>query len=123
MSARLPAILLAAALLAGCAATDRGAAPENPATLDSRESFSDSRTRVGRVIRVEQGEHADWVLLDAGYERNVRTGMNITVRRQGKAIASLVVAETTARTAAALILDLTPNQTVQAGDSAHITTN
>ena len=122
MLARLPVLLLAAALLAGCAAKSPQAAPES-ASPESFDPSLDARVRVGRVLRVEQGEQADWVLLDAGFERNLRPGMNITVRRQGKVIASLVVAETTAETAAALILDLNPNQTVQAGDSAHITTN
>lgn len=106
--------------MAGCA-TRPGA---TEASAPFRDDIpQDDQRGVGRVLRIEAGENADWVLLDAGYERNVSPGMKITVRRQGKVIATLVVAETTAQAAAALILELTPQETVQPGDSAHITTN
>lgn len=126
MIARVLVAVAATCLLAGCATRRDNASSTQAADAAPALDFDpqrDAKTRVGRVERVEAGETADWVLLDAGYERNVSPGMKITVRRQGKAIATLVVAETTAQAAAALILELTPNQTVQPGDSAHITTN
>lgn len=126
MIARISAVCLVACVFAGCTTRPESADTDSSTATLAAPDYSaehDANVRVGQVTKVEPGENADWVLLDAGSERNVRSGMKITVRRQGKVIASLVVAETTAHAAAALILDLTPNQTVRSGDSAHITTN
>ncbi len=116
MFARLSAaLLLLAALAAGCTtAEDRNPSPDFAPVTDGRGA--------GEVLRVRTGTHADLVILNAGYAAGVRPGMNLILSRQGKAIASLVVAEATQDSAAALILDLTPDETVKAGDSAKVKT-
>lgn len=114
MFARLPALFLFAALAAGCAAGDSDTAPASAPLAEGRG--------VGEVVRVQAGARADLVILNAGYAAGVRPGMQLHLSRQGKAIASLVVAEATQDSAAALILDLSPNETVKAGDSAKVKT-
>lgn len=109
--------MLLAAFAAGCA-TKVDPAPALPAP---GPAFT-SAAGVGEVVRVETGAQTDLVIINAGYARNVRPGMQLSLSRQGNAIASLVVAEATQESAAALILDLTPNQTVKAGDSAKVKT-
>ena len=109
--------LLLAALATGCAAKD-DTATISPAPGDAFTSAAG----VGEVVRVETGTQTDLVIINAGYARNIRPGMKLSLSRQGKAIASLVVAEATQDSAAALITDLTPNETVKAGDSAKVKT-
>ena len=115
MFARISALLLLAALAAGCSSA------ENPNPAPDSAPLSEGRG-VGEVVRIQAGKHADLVILNAGYAAGVRPGMQLILSRQGKAIASLVVAEATQDSAAALILDLTPNETVKAGDSAKVKT-
>lgn len=109
-------MFLLAAFAAGC--TTAADSENSPAT----EAAEQAGPRVGEVIRIKSGTHADLVIINAGYGRNIRPGMQLSLSRQGKAIASLVVAEATQESAAALILDLTPNETVKAGDSAKVKT-
>jgi hypothetical protein len=113
---RFAAVFLLSAFAAGC---NTAADPGNSPAPDAAEVAGQ---RVGEVLRVEAGTHADIVIINAGYGRNIRPGMQLSLSRQGKAIASLVVAEATQDGAAALILDLTPNETVTAGDSAKVKT-
>lgn len=111
----IPALLLAV-LAAGCAGSGE------PETDLAEQAAYFNAPEVGKVIRIETGSDTDVVIIDAGYARNVRPGMKLSLSRQGKAIASLVVAEATRDSAAALILDLTPNENVKAGDSAKVKT-
>jgi hypothetical protein len=113
---RFAAVFLLAAFAAGCTTAVK---PENSPAPEAAEQAGQ---RVGEVLRVETGTHADIVIINAGYGRNIRPGMQLSLSRQGKAIASLVVAEATQDGAAALILDLVPNETVKAGDSAKVKT-
>ena len=108
--------LCLAAFASGCSETG------DTETDSATQAAFYNAPEVGRVLRIESGVNTDLVIINAGYARNVRPGMKLTLSRQGKAIASLVVAEATQDSAAALILDLTPNETVKAGDSAKVKT-
>jgi hypothetical protein len=76
----------------------------------------------GHVEKVITASSTDLVLLDAGYKQNIRPGMVCLVEQEGKAIASLSIAESTLDHAVGLILTLAPGAVIKAGDTAKIKT-
>ena len=81
-------------------------------------------SNMAKVLKVETGLSADLVLLDGGLEQGLSRGMVCTVERdiQSISIGELIIIESQNDGSAALILDLTNNSTIQAGDSIRIKT-
>lgn len=75
-----------------------------------------------QVRKIVSGTTSDLVLLEGGYRQNIRPGMVCLVEQSGRAIAALVIAESTADHAVALILELAPRAAIKAGDTAKIKT-
>ncbi|MET0261804.1 MAG: hypothetical protein ABW223_02815 [Rariglobus sp.] len=75
-----------------------------------------------RVVAVQPTRIADVVLLGAGFEAGLRQGMVFNVVRGGTEIAEIVLVELRPRAGAALILQLAPGQSIQAGDTATVKT-
>jgi hypothetical protein len=74
------------------------------------------------VVAVQATRVADVVLLGAGFEAGLRQGMVFNVSRSGMEIAEIVLVELRSRAGAALILQLAPGQSIQAGDIATVKT-
>jgi hypothetical protein len=60
---------------------------------------------------------ADLVLIRAGHDNGLRNGMTLRVSRNGHPVGELLLVELRRQAAAALILSLEPNQTIQPGDT------
>lgn len=71
---------------------------------------------VSAIASVVAGADADLVVLADGYEHGLRRGMVLTASADGTAKGRLLVAETTANRAVALILELTGPAPFAAGD-------
>lgn len=77
----------------------------------------------GAVVRqVESTAVADLVILDGGFESELRQGMICRVERQGVQIADLLVVELRPALSASLLLHVVPGQSVRAGDVARVKT-
>ncbi len=74
------------------------------------------------VQKVVAGTSADLVLLDSGMEKNFCTGALCVVERNGDSVAELIIAESDAERAVALITQLNTNQTILTGDSVRLKT-
>lgn len=74
------------------------------------------------VVAVQATRVADVVLLGAGFEAGLRQGMVLNVTRAGVGIAEVVLVDLRPRAGAALILQLVPGQSIQAGDTATVKT-
>lgn len=74
------------------------------------------------VVAVQPTRVADVVLLGAGFEAGLRQGMVFSVVRGGEAIAEIVLVDLRPRASAALILQLSPGQSIRAGDTATVKT-
>ncbi|MSU64860.1 MAG: hypothetical protein EXS38_01875 [Opitutus sp.] len=81
------------------------AAPATPAT---------------KVVIVEANRVADLVLLDGGFDVGLRPGMVCRVMRDNSEIAEILLVELRPTCSAALIMALTPKQSIRAGDLARI---
>jgi hypothetical protein len=74
------------------------------------------------VVAVQATRVADIVLLGAGFEAGLRQGMVFNISRAGQDIAEIVLVELRPRAGAALILELSPGQSIRAGDVATVKT-
>lgn len=75
--------------------------------------------QVGEVI---SGATTDLVRLNSGYRQNLRPGIICTIEKNNRTAATLIIAAATTDAAIALILDLQPEQSITAGDTARIKT-
>lgn len=74
------------------------------------------------VVGVRTTRVADLVLLGAGFDAGLRQGMVCRVTRGNADIAEVLLVELRDHASAALILTLTPKQSVRAGDLAIVKT-
>lgn len=74
------------------------------------------------VVAVQATRVADIVLLGAGFEAGLRQGMVFNITRAGAEIAEIILVELRPRACAALILQLAPGHSIQAGDTATVKT-
>jgi len=74
------------------------------------------------VSSINQNLSADVVILNGGLEQGLRRGMVCTAERNIKTIGELIIIESNSNCAAALILDLETNTTIQPGDTVRIKT-
>ena len=74
------------------------------------------------VVAVQPTRVADVVLLGAGFDAGLRQGMVFTVVRNGVQVAEIVLVDLRPRASAALILQLAPDQSIRAGDTATVKT-
>lgn len=84
-----------------------------------------SAEAVGRasVVQVVASSSTDLVVLASGYNQGFRPGNVCTVTRSGRALGSVVVAESTEQRAVALILSLDDNARIAAGDVVNLRAN
>jgi hypothetical protein len=74
------------------------------------------------VVGVRTTRVADLVLLGAGFDAGLRQGMVCRITRGNADIAEVLLVELRDHASAALILTLTPTQSVRAGDLATVKT-
>lgn len=91
-------------------------APEAAGTISFTESNAAS------VTAIYAGNAADVIILGAGYEQNFCTGAFCRVERAGVPVAEIIIAEASRERAAALIIQLENNQTIQTGDTVKLKT-
>ena len=72
------------------------------------------------VLAVQPTRVADLVLLRGGFDAGLRQGMVCRITRGSAAIAEVLLVETRPACSAALILSVTPKQSIRAGDLAAI---
>lgn len=75
-----------------------------------------------RVTQVVSASSADIVVLDAGYEAGLRQGMICSVTRGSEKLGELVLVELRPSVASALIVNLTPDRSLQLGDTVLVKT-
>ncbi len=75
-----------------------------------------------RVETVGSSLASDYVVLAGGLESGLRTGMVCRVVRGPDEVAEIVIIEARTAAAAALILQLSDNQSIRAGDLARVKT-
>ena len=73
------------------------------------------------VVAIEPTRVADLVLLRGGFDAGLRQGMICTLTRGTAAIAEVLVVDVRPAHSAALILNVTPQQSIRSGDLAAIT--
>ena len=73
-----------------------------------------------QVVTVQPSRVADLVLLGHGFDAGLRQGMVCRVTRGTTDIAEVLLVELRTTCSAALILNLSPNQSIHAGDLARI---
>ena len=72
------------------------------------------------VAAVQPTRVADLVLLNAGFDASLRSGMVCRVTRGATDIAEVLLVEVRPAASAALILSLAPKQSIRAGDLARV---
>ena len=72
------------------------------------------------VVVVQGTRIADVVLLGAGFEAGLRQGMVCSIKRAGVPIAEVVLVDLRPSASAALIVQLTPGQSIRSGDAATV---
>ncbi|MGH7944622.1 MAG: hypothetical protein ACREH8_18840 [Opitutaceae bacterium] len=75
---------------------------------------------VASVIAVEPTRVADLILLRGGFDAGLRQGMVCRVTRGAIAIAEVLLVELRPAHSAAVILSVTPKQSIRAGDVASV---
>ena len=83
-------------------------------------SFALAASPVAQVVNVQPTSVADLVLLDHGFNAGLRQGMICRVTRGTTDIAEVLLVELRPACSAALILSVTPKQSIRAGDVAAI---
>ena len=85
----------------------------------------ESAEAVGRaqVLEVIAGRSTDLVVLANGYNQGFRPGTVCTVTRAGRALGSVIVAESSEQRAVALILSLDEKARILAGDTVNLRAN
>ncbi len=83
------------------------------------EKFSPEQVRVASIIETSR---LPLVMLDAGYDKNIRPGILCLVEQHGQAISLLVIAEADVSQAIGLIFTLADPATIQPGDRVRIKT-
>ena len=74
------------------------------------------------VVAVHATRVADIVLLGAGFEAGLRQGMVCRITRGNSDIAEVLLVDLRPRAGAALILQVTPGQSIRSGDIATVKT-
>lgn len=72
------------------------------------------------VVAVQPTRVADLVVLGAGFDAGLRQGMVCRVTRGGAEIAEVILVELRPTHSAALIVALSPNQSIRSGDIASV---
>jgi hypothetical protein len=98
------ALLALAALVSASLAQDTGVAP------------------AARVRDVQSANAADLVVLEGGFDHGLRQGMICRIGRGGIEVADAVLVEVRPAHSTALLLGVTPGQSVRAGDLARVKT-
>ena len=78
------------------------------------------RAGVAEVLGVQPTRVADLVLLRGGFDAGLRQGMVCRITRDRTTIAEVLLVELRPSCSAALILSVTPKQSIRAGDTAAI---
>jgi hypothetical protein len=72
------------------------------------------------VTAVQSTRVADLVLLNGGFEANLRSGMVCRITRGSIDVAEVLLVEVRPSSSAALIVSLAPKQSIRAGDLARV---
>ena len=75
-----------------------------------------------QITQVVSVSSADLVVLDAGYDAGFRQGMICSVTQGNAKLGELVLVDLRPRAASALILNLTPDRSLQRGDTVFVKT-
>ena len=78
------------------------------------------RPGMAEVLAVQPTRVADIVLLRGGFDAGLRQGMVCRITRDRTMIAEVLLVELRPSCSAALILSVTPKQSIRAGDTAAI---
>ena len=78
------------------------------------------RPGMAEVLAVQPTRVADIVLLRGGFDAGLRQGMVCRITRDRTTIAEVLLVELRPSCSAALILSVTPKQSIRAGDTAAI---
>ena len=78
------------------------------------------RPATAEVLAVQPTRVADLVLLRGGFDAGLRQGMVCRITRDRTTIAEVLLVELRPMCSAALILSVTPKQSIRAGDTAAI---
>ena len=76
--------------------------------------------RLVEVVAVHPTRIADLVVLDHGFDASLRQGMICRITRGGSEIAEVILVELRSTCGAALIVNLSPGQSIQVGDVASV---
>jgi len=71
---------------------------------------------VAQVAAVQEGAIADVVVLGAGFDAGLRRGMVCRIAREGTQIGEVLLVDLRSASSAALILSLSPKQSIRSGD-------
>jgi hypothetical protein len=92
------------------------------AALVSSSTLASAAQVFGRalVVATQPARSTDLVLLDAGFDVGLRAGMICHVSRGTLSVGEILLVELRPSAASALILGLTPNQTILSGDQVAV---
>lgn len=99
-----------------------GTAVAQSASEEAAGTISFTESNAASVTAIYAGNAADVIVLGAGYEQNFCTGAFCRVERAGVPVAEIIIAEASRERAAALIIQLENNQTIQTGDTVKLKT-
>ncbi|NCG08740.1 MAG: hypothetical protein GWO81_04110, partial [Verrucomicrobia bacterium] len=94
------------------------ATPEQPHFI-SEGLYSPNAAPVKEVLA---SENADLVVLEGGTQQGFRKGMICRIERDSRTVGEVIIIASQHQRAAALILQIAPETTIQAGDIARIQT-
>ncbi len=80
------------------------------------------RASTAKVSNIVVGENADYVVIDAGMNKNFCTGAYCVLERGNARIAELIIADADAEKAVALVTALENSQSVSIGDIVKLKT-
>lgn len=81
-------------------------------------SISEDRQDPLHVAAIESGELADLVAVSGGLKQGIERGMLLSVFREGRKIGELLVTRSDKDCSAALITQISPNESLAIGDRA-----
>ena len=81
-----------------------------------------SATNAAPVAKVLSGEKSDLVMLEGGLHQGLRRGMICRIERGGRTVGEVLIIASHRHSAAALILQIAHETTIQPGDIARIKT-
>ncbi len=81
-------------------------------------SINENRSDQLHVAAIEAGELADLVAISGGLQQGIERGMLLSVFREGRKIGELLVTRSDKDCSAALITQISPNESLAIGDRA-----